>query len=235
MRNSLNLGKLKQRVLMKKLSKDKKVAFYEDSHSYFLGKKRLESITKYISRFKPFFDKEKISKAYAKKHGLKQEEVLADWDRKAKESCAMGTYIHSIFENYILGRTIETNNYPKCEIALQIISDLFVSNRLKPIETEYIVYNNKYAGQVDCIAVNENKEYFILDWKTNSEIKKSNGWQDMTGEYDYLEDCNYNHYSIQLRAYQKMCKEYKIKDCYIVHLKDDSYELIKCKDIKVNV
>jgi hypothetical protein len=32
-----------------------------------------------------------------------------------------------------------------------------------------------------------------------------------------------------------MCKEYDIKGCFIVHLKEDGYEFIKALDIKVDL
>ena len=221
---------------MKKYSKDKKVVFYEDTHSYYLGDKKLTSVTQYISKFKAPFDKDRISLAYAKKHNLTQEEVLNSWAKKGKDACDMGTFVHAMFEDYILKQPIKTNeNYPKCDVARNIILDYFQSKRLTPVATELIVYNNNYAGQIDCIAKNEKGEHFILDWKTNSEIKMGNHWQSMSGDYSMFDDCSYNHYSIQLRCYQKMCKEYDIKNCYIVHLKDDNYEFIEARDIEVNI
>ena len=217
---------------MKKYSKDKKVVFYEDSHSYYLGDKRLTSITQYISKFKTPFDRDRISKEYAKKHNRKQEDVLAEWDKKAKDSTDMGSFVHKIFEDFIDGKEIETReDYPKCKVAEKIIEELF-SSRLTPVATELIVYTDKYAGQIDCIAKNDKGEHFILDWKTNGKIDKSNYWQTMKGKFSQYDDCALNHYSIQLRAYQSMCKEYDIKNCFIVHLKEDSYEIIEAKKIK---
>lgn len=215
-----------------KYSNDKRVVFYEDSHSYFLEGKKLTSITQYISKFKTPFDRERISLDYAKKHNRTQKDVLAEWDKKAKDSTDMGSFVHKMFEDYIDNKPIETKEeYHKCKIALDIIEDVFKSKRLIPVSTELIVYNETYAGQIDCIAKNEKGEHFILDWKTNKKIDHSNYWQSMKGIFSHLDDCSINHYSIQLRAYQKMCKEYDIKDCFIVHLNDDGYEIIKAKDI----
>ena len=222
--------------MLKKLSNDKRVVFLEDDHSYTLdGEKKLTSITKYISTFKPFFDKNRISKAYAVKHGRAQEDVLKEWKQKADISCEMGTYVHQIFEDFINGKEIKEIDdikYPKSLVAVEVIKDLFLSERLIPVATEFIVYNDDYAGQIDCIVKNSKEEYFILDWKTNTEIKMSNNWQSMTGIFNVYDDCNFNHYSIQLRAYQKMCKQYNIKDCYIVHIDIDNYSLIRARDIE---
>jgi len=216
-----------------KYSKDKKVFFNDKYHTYSIGNKKLMSVTKYISQFKIPFDSDRIAGKYAKKHKLIKSEVLKMWRDKGSKAATMGTFIHKIFEDFILGNELDVNkDYPKYDTAKKIIVDLFLSNKLQPIETEYIVYNNKYAGQVDCIARDTNSNYYILDWKTNEKINFSNKWQSMTGKYSHLDDCSYNHYSIQLSMYKSMCKEYDIKDCFIVHLKENSYELIKSLDIK---
>ena len=218
-----------------KQSKDGKVTFYEDTHSYILDGNRLESITQYISKFKQPFDTERIAGAYARKHALTKEYVVKMWKEKGEKACEMGTYIHSIFEDYIIHKEHIHKDYPKKETAQCIINDIFDSGRLTPVETEYIVYNDKYAGQVDCIAKNNKGEYFILDWKTNNKIDMYNNWNKMKLDYSYLDDCSFNHYSIQLSAYKNLCKEYDIKGCYIVHLLDVGYKIIKCKDINVNI
>lgn len=210
-----------------KYSKDGKVKFDESTHTYWLGEKKLTSVTSFVSKFKQPFEADIIAEKYAKKHNLKKEDVLSEWKKKGEESCEMGTFIHNIFENYILGNKINiSEKYPKCNIALKIIDELFKSERLTPVETEFIVYNNELAGQIDCIAKNKNEEYFILDWKTNNEIRFNNRWQKMLYDFSDLDDCSFNHYSLQLNTYKKMCKDYDIKKCFIVHLKDDSYQII---------
>lgn len=212
-----------------KYSKDGIIKFDEGTHTYWNGEKKLQSVTSYISQFKQPFDKEKISFYYAKKHGLDQFEVLEEWERKGRESCEMGTAVHLVFEKYILGEGIvKTGDYPKEEIAEFVINDLFESERLIPVETEYIVYNDDLAGQVDCIAKNQKGEYFILDWKTNEEIKQQSFKnKKMLKDYSDYPDCNFYHYKIQLDTYKSMCTEYKIKDSFIVHLDNDNYNLLK--------
>ena len=218
-----------------KKSKDGKVEFIEDTHSYLLNGKRLTSITQYISKFKQPFDTERIAGAYARKHALSVEYVIDMWDKKGKAACETGTYIHSIFEDYILKVDHVEQDYPKKETANLIIKELFDSGRLTPVEAEYIVYNDNYAGQVDCIAKNNEGEHFIIDWKTNSKIDFGNHWQKMKDDYSELDDCSFNHYSIQLSAYRQLCKEYDIKGCYIVHLEENKYSFIKAKNMTVNL
>lgn len=219
-----------------KYSHDKKVVFNDDDHTYFLGDKRLTSVTQYLSKYKPVFDSDLIAGKYAKKHGLKKESVLKMWKDKGDLACEIGTFVHSIFEDYINGNMININDeYKKCYVAENIITDIFKSGRLTPIETEYIVYDDKLAGQIDCIAKDKSGKYYILDWKTNSKITFNNRWQKMLSPYDNLDDCSYNHYSMQLGIYKQLCKEYKIDSCYIVHIDETSYKFHKTNDILINI
>jgi ATP-dependent exoDNAse (exonuclease V) beta subunit len=219
-----------------KFSNDRRVSFEESTHTYTLdGEKRLTSITQYISKFKALFDKDRISKAYAEKHGRTQADVLAEWKKKADDSCTMGTYVHQIFEDFINGKEIteiDDVTYPKSKVAIEVINDLFLSGRLTPVATELIVYNEEYAGQIDCLAKDKDGNVYILDWKTNAEIKQSNSFQSMTGKFWIYDDCNFTHYSIQLRAYQSMIKEFDVSDCFIIHIKEDDYEIIRARDIE---
>lgn len=214
-----------------KYSKDGMVVFNEDNHTYFLGDKKLTSVTQYISKYKPVFDSDLIAGKYAKKHNLIKEDVLKMWKEKGEKACDMGSFVHQIFEDYILGLHIAVrSDYVKCLVAKKFIKDFFKSGRLIPVETEYIVYNNELAGQIDCIVKNEFGHHFILDWKTNSEIKYENSWQSMLGKYSDLDDCSFNHYSIQLNKYKELCTEYDIKGCFIVHLMDEDYKIIKTRN-----
>lgn len=212
-----------------KYSKDGLVSFDPERHIYMKGDKRLQNITGYIKQFKNPFDSGRISKAYALKHGLKQEDVLKEWKDKADKSVKQGTEIHSIFENYTLSnQIIDVPGNPKAKVARQFINDYFKTGRLTPVETEMIVYDELYASQIDSIVKDERDNHFILDYKTNKEIKQSSfAGAMMLPPFDYLQDCDYSHYSIQTSFYKKLCKEYEIKGCYIIHIDTNSYKFIK--------
>ena len=59
-----------------KKSKDGKITFNEKNHTYNNGVVNLESITKYISRYKGKFDTDFVAGNYAIKHGLVKSEVI---------------------------------------------------------------------------------------------------------------------------------------------------------------
>lgn len=213
---------------MKKFSKDKRVCFNQENHTYFLEDKQLKSVTNYISQFKNKFDSDLIADKYAKKNGLNKLAVLKEWKDKADLSIKNGIACHTIFENYILNNKIELLGISNKEnVVKKFINDYFETQILTAIETEFIVYNDNLAGQIDCIAKNKKDEYFILDWKTNNKIEKESYNKYMLGEYSIYPDSNYYHYSLQLSLYKSMCKEYDIKNCYIIHIDNNDYKIIE--------
>jgi hypothetical protein len=219
-----------------KYSKDGKVKFDHERHTYHLGDTLLTSVTTFISKYKVPFDAERIATAYAKKHGLDKQKLLAQWKLEGEISCENGTAVHRIFEEYCNTREIFiSGDYPKEEIASKFIEDFFWTKRLVPVECEMIVYNNKLAGQIDCIAKNSEGQYFILDWKTNKEIKYNGYNKYMSEPYGFLPDCNYSHYTLQLNIYKHLCKEYDIAGMYIVHLGTENYSLIKADNLNIKI
>jgi glutamate synthase domain-containing protein 1 len=217
-----------------KYSKDGKVVFNEQEHTYYLGNKKLTGITSIISKYKNKFDSDLIATNYAIKHNLKKENVLKEWKEKGEYSCNQGTEVHKIIENYILTGEINLSNiYPKEKIAVKFIEEIFKTNKLTPIETELIVYNDKIASQIDLIAMNNKGDLFILDFKTNSKIETNGYNKYMLHPFNLLPDASFYHYSIQLSIYKKLCKEYNIKDIYIIHIDENDYFFIKAALIDI--
>ncbi len=217
-----------------KYSKDGVVSFDEETHSYYKDGFRLKGVTSYIKEFKEPFDSDRIAEAYALKHGLTKEDVLASWKAKADESIKMGSLCHKIIEDYILTGEIKlTGQYQKENYTKLFIDEMFKSDRLIPIETEYIVYNDWLASQIDCIVKNPKGEYFILDFKTSGKIDiESYNDRRMLGKYSDLKDCSFYHYSLQLSIYEELLREYEIKNSYIVHIHDTGYSFIE--SLKIN-
>ena len=233
-----------------KISKDKSVVFDSVNHTYHLNGKKLISVTQFISQFKNKFDSDYWSKKIALRDDKTQEQVLKEWSDKAKKSCDIGTAIHKIFEDYIdnkfcvlsdeividfIDLEIEylTDFLPKSKVAIQFIKDYFITNRLIPIHTEYIVYNDYLAGQVDLICQDKNGNYYILDFKTNDKIETKSYGKNLNGKLSDIPDSTYYHYSLQLSIYKQMFKE-KVDKLYIIHIRPDKYEFIECVDIFKN-
>lgn len=231
-----------------KYSKDKKVVFNPENHTYFKGNKQLTSVTTLLGKFKNKFDSDHWSKVIAKRENTTQEVILAKWKEKAFKSTEIGTAIHKIFEDYANGnysllygeldfdfmelkpKYFLDFNY-KSIVAIDFIKKFFVTNRLIPIESEFIVYNDFIAGQVDMICKDHHGNYYILDFKTNEEIKKNSFGKNMIGCLDFLPDSSYYHYCIQLSVYKELLKPLNIEKLYLVHIKSDGYEFIECENV----
>lgn len=231
-----------------KYSKNKKVSFDSGTHSYFLKDKKLTSVTTLINNFKNEFDSDFWSKKIAKKENTTQEIILKKWKDKAFKSTEIGTAIHKIFEDYrnvnycvtngklefeynkLNAEFMEDFNLKK-EVSLKFINDFFVTKRLIPIESEFIVYNDFLAGQLDMICKDQECNFYILDFKTNEKIDTYSYGKRMKGIFSHLDDASYFHYCLQLSIYKRMLKEYDIKKIFLVHITAEKYEFIECIDV----
>jgi len=124
-----------------------------------------------------------------------------------------------------------TEFYHKAVVSAQFIKDFFLTGRLTPIHSEFIVYNDQIAGQIDMIAKDRNDNFYILDFKTNEKIDYNSYDKKMLGDLSFLNDASYWHYCLQLSIYKELIKEYKVNQIYIVHITTEKYEFIKCEDV----
>ena len=102
------------------------------------------------------------------------------------------------------------------------------------IETfsEVLVYSKELciAGTMDVLMLNkDSEEHVIIDWKTSRRIEKKSfkGKKGIKKETSNIEDCNYNHYALQLSLYRYILEKYydiKVSRQLIAHLKDDGLE-----------
>lgn len=105
-------------------------------------------------------------------------------------------------------------------------------NMFEVYKAEWKVFHEDYfiCGMVDCVLIepgyaknkngytfhstrnckkNERPKAILVDWKRCKEIKFE-GFQGETGNHTYtqsLQNCNFNHYSIQLNIYKKIVEE----------------------------
>lgn len=77
------------------------IRFDQKWHTYHYNGIKLESVSKLLSKYKPKFDREGLSKNCAKKYDVSQEAVLNQWDAKGKASTDYGKLGHSLLE-YLL-------------------------------------------------------------------------------------------------------------------------------------
>ena len=99
-----------------------------------------------------------------------------------------------------------------------------------PYRTEWVVYDEDefISGSIDFVLSDNNNNLVIMDWKRSKEIKFTNKWEKGYKFFDTYENCNYNHYSLQLNFYRHILEtKYNKKVIYmmlvILHPDQDSY------------
>lgn len=231
--------------------------FEEKTHSYYYQGKRVNlSVTQYIERFFEPFDRDSISKRYAEKHGLSQQEVLEEWDKKGKIASISGTMIHSYLENAKRGKTFEPdyreaikeNLFDEVKERYEILLPQAIAfhqetlGRLFPIHLEYTVgIRDIIAGNIDMLCWNHKaQEFQIWDYKNLKEYTTRNFYGKHAKEsFDYLEDSTQTHYSIQLNTYKAILQRVlgiKIGKCYIVHFNyaqpEEGFKIYECLNLE---
>jgi len=163
-----------------------------------------------------------------------QQDILDEWDKTNREACERGTAIHAELENsyYKSPKNISLQKYGiggkfECK---KDYSELDLEYGVYP---EYLIYRVspdnilRIAGQVDLI-IKSGNEIVIVDYKTNAKIDQKSFFNQTTKQstkmkfpLNTLDDCNFNHYQLQLSTYawmlQKLNPDFIIKDLIISH------------------
>lgn len=223
--------------------------FNEEHHSYINEFGEIyTSATSFIKRFAKPFDKLKIAIKYAKKHKKKVEDVLAEWEKAGQDAIKKGLFFHKMQEDELLARscvTIDEEEHPVWPSAYEDGDKITTTQKLEPgIYPELCVWSDKYqiAGQADYVEITKKGKINIKDYKTSKEIRVK-GWEKWDGTTDKLkfplhnlDDCNFNHYSLQLNLYAFLIKQHnrnlKIGNLTIEHIVGELNEDTNTFEIK---
>lgn len=204
--------------------RNKKITFDKDTHTYLYdGKTNFDGITSWIGSYAKPFDREGIASGYKYKIKTTKETVLKLWDFHRD----YGNFVHDAIEDYI-------NDGKECELPeLEYFKEAMEVHNLTPILGEWIVYDEsvKKASAVDCLCVNSDGEYVVVDIKTmKSKLKKSNKRR-LSYPLNDLDDCNYNKYSLQVSLYSYWLKNIYGLDLadknYLLHISHDGWSMIE--------
>lgn len=185
----------------------------------------------------------------------KQNKIKEEYRIKRETACERGTTIHAKFENSFYGqKQFNFKNYGFEEISGDYTcnKDYYILDLDKGVYPEFLIACNsqdgflRIAGQIDLLIVNGNDVY-IVDFKSNKEIKKSSFYDKkkksnvmMKFPINNLQDCNFNHYQLQLSTYafmlQTLRPELNIKKLILYHIDHDGNEMLhECKYLKEEV
>jgi ATP-dependent exoDNAse (exonuclease V) beta subunit len=164
-------------------------------------------------------------------------EILQEWASKREASCMRGTAIHRLQElEHMAGNTKELQHLglggkftPRltnqiCLGEQGVYPELLLSR----VSEDRVL---RIAGQADLVII-DGTDVYILDYKTNKEIKKASYFdrktkksQMMKYPLNNLQDTNFWHYSLQLSTYAWMIEKQfpgvTIKELILVHYDHD--------------
>jgi len=175
------------------------------------------SVTSLVGLFKQPFDQEGIAQKCSinknsKWYGMTPEEIIEVWQGETNRALKLGSWYHDQREaELLMCQTIERNGMelPIINIIEQDGIKFSPDQTMVPgIYPEHFVYLKSAAicGQADRVEVLQ-QAIDLFDYKTNKEIKTKGftNWKGettmMLGPCKHLEDCNFNHYALQLSVY----------------------------------
>ena len=175
------------------------------------------SVTSFIGQFKQPFDADKIAEKSSKKrnskwYGMTPEDIKTAWKNEALRATTLGTWYHNCREKDICdfqdmerhGKTVPVFTPIEVE-GLKYSPNQKLTDGVYP---EHMVYLKSagLCGQSDLVEVIDGFVH-ITDYKTNKEIKLEGftSWEGITQKMlppvSHLDDCNLNHYALQLSLY----------------------------------
>ena len=198
------------------------IVFNADDHSYVSvdpnDQIKWTSVTTLISSLKKPFDAKKVAERVSKNkkskwYGVDPKLIVQIWDNEATRATTLGTFYHNQRESDLCsfasiereGVTVPVFKPYEGDNGLKIAP----LQKLEPgVYPEHMVYLKSagLCGQSDLVEV-VNGRVNIIDYKTNKEIKTESfkNWEGMTEKMldpvQHLDDCNFNHYALQLSVY----------------------------------
>jgi ATP-dependent exoDNAse (exonuclease V) beta subunit len=235
------------------------IVFTEENHSY----KSLNqndfidwiSVTTLTSFFKEPFDAKKVAQKVSKRkkskwYGMKPKDIQIIWKKESERAMSLGTYYHNQREDDLCALASIEREGVNVPIFTPILKGNGVKHapkqKLDPgVYPEHMIYLKSagICGQSDLVEV-VNGKVSIIDYKTNKEIKMQSyvDWegvsQKMQFPVSHLDDCNFNHYALQLSIYMYIIIKHNPKlrpgSMYIHHVQfeeeskdDNGYPITK--------
>lgn len=212
----------------------REVIFNANNHTYTNAVTGIEyqSWSKVSKSLQVPFDKETVSRRMAehmsRDKGISvneaQQIILQEWEVKRKSSEDHGNNLHKPMEEFIA----TGKKSPLVAGTIEYLTTNILSSAYR-YYPERLLYSHKYgkAGTADLVIQRQKgwqeSIFDIYDYKTNEQkgiyfdsILRKNGIKHLNKfllpPFDFIEDCNYALYSLQLNAYAYMLSEtYKVR------------------------
>lgn len=208
------------------------IEFNQQTYQYLYQGTPLTSISRVLGQYKQPFDSEYWSAKKAQERGVSAEVILQEWQAKADRSKKLGNMIHLAAESYIANGHYGQFRWPKeFQPHFQSLQQFFTENQHVIFETtEQIIGSPEIgiAGRYDFTYRKMDGPY-LADLKTNKEIKTENIFEQMKPPLTHLDDCNYNHYALQLSLLRYLAEQEQYFDAIqgqtLVWIHENGYQL----------
>lgn len=201
------------------------------------------SVTTLLKKYFAPFDEKATAEQVAAKRGVQSAQVLIEWQMNRDAACRFGTRTHEVCEDVLLGRPIR--NRPENEKERATFEQGWkyasrVRECMKVVAVEQIVFHNalRIAGTIDFLTKDEYGRYWVLDWKTNKEIRQTNAYgKTGLGPVAHMPECELSKYALQLSIYESILRSerYIPRDALVsrglVHLTETNGVFIQTPDL----
>lgn len=186
--------------------------------------KHYKSVTTVIGLIEEEFETEAIAKAIENQNddkknqkyiGMSKNRIVDYWQEINDEANEYGTSVHELIETYIMKNKWY---FPKDEKEKKILSEF---NKLnlelgRECYPERVLFSEEYeiAGTTDLLVDIDDDFFEIGDWKTNKKINFYSSFKKtLKPPFEYLQDCEYVVYTLQLSIYALLYEMESKKKC----------------------
>jgi hypothetical protein len=222
--------------------RDSRIKFFPQPHIYLIDDNpNTISASTLVKRFFEDFDEEHWAATKARQRGVTTQTQKDEWEANRKNSADLGTQLHLEIEKYFeSNKTIKPHNKPEFDYFIRFYEKHLL--HLKLYRTEWRIFDDliNVAGTADMIFKKDDGTYAIYDWKRSKDIKEYNNFNNGIGVCSDLDDCNYNHYCLQLNIYKKILEDHYAKpvsEMYFVRLHPnfDDYKIFPVPNMREKV
>jgi hypothetical protein len=185
-----------------------------------------KSVTTVISSIEHKFDVDGVAQSIAnqkdddpKKNkdyiGMSKDRIVAYWQEINDAANEYGTHVHEVVEQYLLN---DKWFFPDNEFDLKVCRGYDALNVDEGITMwpERVLFAEEYklAGTTDLIVDIDNQYFSVGDWKTNRKFNFYSEYkQTLKKPFEYLQDCQFVVYTLQLSVYALMYEMETGKKC----------------------
>ena len=219
--------------------RDGRIKFFPKPHIYLIDENpRTISASTLVKRFFQDFDAEYWADYKAPGLGMTPQEVIDSWAANGQQAADLGTQLHKDIEQFFdSDKIIKPENKPEFEHFIRFYESHLIN--LKPYRTEWRIFDDLIyvAGTADMIFKKQDGTYAIYDWKRSKDIKLNNSFNKGIGVCSDFDDCNYNHYCLQLNIYKKILEDHyskPVSEMFFVQLHPNfgDYKVFEVPDLR---